>query len=146
MDNLIISRATMDDLQNILRLDSQYQFEQYSEDMIRSSIKNESYLNLIAKKDGVAVGYVSFLNVLQESELLKIVVDNNFRGFGIGRDLIKHAMDILKANGIEKIFLEVKMDNSIAKQLYKAIGFEKIHIRQKYYEDGGDAEIYSLSL
>ena len=146
MINMKIRLATSSDTNDIIVLDNQYEYERYSEGAIRSSLESSSYINYIAFHGDKAIGYVSFLSVVNEAELLKIVVDKDFRHMGIGYNLISTAINGLKAKGTEKVFLEVRADNLVAKRLYSSIGFCKINIRQKYYEDGGDAEIYSLSL
>jgi ribosomal protein S18 acetylase RimI-like enzyme len=52
-----------------------------------------------------------------------IIVDNNFRGKGIGRTLMDAIVQKAKALDCSKITLEVREDNVIAQKLYKSLGF-----------------------
>jgi ribosomal protein S18 acetylase RimI-like enzyme len=52
-----------------------------------------------------------------------IIVENNFRGKGIGRTLMNAIVQKAKALDCAKITLEVRGDNVIAQKLYKSLGF-----------------------
>lgn len=45
----------------------------------------------------------------------------------------------------EKIWLEVHALNELAQTLYKKLGFIEVGRRPKYYRDGGDAVLFTLS-
>ena len=53
-----------------------------------------------------------------------IVVDNNYRGRGIAKELLKKTEDIATSLGIEIIDLLVSEDNNIALKLYEKAGFQ----------------------
>jgi len=52
-----------------------------------------------------------------------ITVDEKFRGRGIGRMLLQHAVEHFKAIGIRMIGLMVLVDNQSARELYAGEGF-----------------------
>ena len=60
---------------------------------------------------------------------------------GFGKILLNHLIDECKKKNANKIFLEVRKDNEIAKMFYKNFGFRKESERIGYY-DGVDAEIF----
>jgi ribosomal-protein-alanine N-acetyltransferase len=146
MDELDLKVAEIDDAVLIHFIDSEYQHENYSFNMIKNTLKDKNCINIITYQNNVAIGYISYNCVLDEAELLKIVVLKNFRSRGFGKKIMLKSIEILKNKNIKTIILEVRKNNDIALKLYEKVGFIKIHERQKYYRDGEDAYIYKLSL
>ena len=65
-----------------------------------------------------------------------------FRKSGIGFEIVNSALEILKNDGINKVFLEVRESNIPAINLYLKCGFKKINVRKKYYSNGENAVIF----
>lgn len=141
-----ISVATELDIDNIVRLEQEYPFEQYSKNIILDSIKNSNYINLVAYEGREVKGYLSASIQFEDCDLLKIIVCSSSRRCGYGRMLMSKLIQCLNERCVDNIFLEVRKDNVVAIKFYKSIGFQKINERQKYYGDGVDAEIYRLGL
>jgi len=53
-------------------------------------------------------------------------VKEKARGRGIGKKLLKFALQKMREKGIERMLLLVKQENTKAKELYKSFGFEFI--------------------
>jgi ribosomal protein S18 acetylase RimI-like enzyme len=81
-----------------------------------------------------------------EGELLRIAVDPARRGEGLGRSLLEACQEALAAEGVERLFLEVRAANTAAIQLYRACGWKPCGRRTGYYPDGEDAVLYQRSL
>lgn len=137
--------SSINDADIIYDLDGEYEFDRYSKELIKESLNNSSYINLIAYNGDIAVGYISVNSVIDEGEVLKIVVAKEYRKLGIGSALVRDILARMKDKGVETVFLEVRSNNIPAKRLYEKNGFVKISERQKYYSDGADADIYRLS-
>ncbi len=107
-----------------------------------------SFLTLI-EQPGVAGfidergGMVLVRCVADEAEILTIGVVEKRRG--IGRALMAAAIAHVKVQNVMTLHLEVAASNSAARGLYAALGFEQAGRRPKYYPDGDDALILSLS-
>ena len=84
---------------------------------------------------------VSATIIIDECNLLKIIVDNNYKKSGIGSQLLKCLISKCVECDTKKIYLEVRKDNLIAKSFYEKHGFQKESERIGYY-DGVDAEIF----
>lgn len=83
------------------------------------------------------VGYVGLVFGGREAEIHALAVDPAYQRCGIGRALLRAALD--HAAGAT-VFLEVRTDNEPAIQLYRSEGFEVIGIRRGYYQvSGADA-------
>ena len=78
-----------------------------------------------------------------EAELLRIAVDPAHRGRGLGRRLLEAAQRDLEAEGLVHLFLEVRVSNAAAIQLYRTCGWKPCGRRPGYYPDGEDAALYS---
>ncbi len=70
--------------------------------------------------------------------LYSLAVDSAHRGKGFGKALLNNCLDILKAEGIATVFLEVDVENIPAIALYEAFGFKKIRRMADYYAPGKD--------
>lgn len=145
-NNLSILEACENDCNDIFMVDQQYEYEQYSMDLIRSELDSDTNLFYIAKVDSIPVAYIQYSIVVDEAELIKIVVDRHYRSCGIGERLIRETLLELQSRGVKDVYLEVRESNNAALGLYKKIGFNKINERQNYYGNGVNAEILRLSL
>lgn len=83
------------------------------------------------------VGFIATNNLSPEGEILSVAVDENARKNGVGKALLSHALGYLKTKGVEKVFLEVAVDNVAAIALYRGAGFDDLYIRKDYYNDHG---------
>ena len=52
----------------------------------------------------------------------------------------------LRAAGTQRLFLEVEDGNDAALGLYRSLGAVPVGRREKYYDNGADAAIFSLAL
>jgi len=83
---------------------------------------------------GAAIAGYAILSVgAGEAHLLNICIDPGYRGQGLGRYLLGRMLDIARWNGAERLFLEVRPSNPLAKTLYESVGFDEIGRRPRYY-------------
>lgn len=97
----------------------------------------------------IELGYLIGMKVLDEVTLMDIGVDAKYQGQGIGRLLMNYLVDLCLAQSIKQIWLEVRVSNERAIQLYQSVGFNLIETRKSYYvnDDGReDALIMCLQL
>lgn len=144
MSKIDIVEATDNDKTGIFSIDS-LENDAYSINSIESMIHDEKYYVLVAKKDSKVVGYIALLVTLDEAELIKIVVESESRKMGLATRLTNFAFGQVRSRGVRTIYLEVRIDNSIARKLYENLGFIEYGKRAKYY-NGIDAILYRLNL
>ncbi|RCV64346.1 ribosomal-protein-alanine N-acetyltransferase [Methanophagales archaeon] len=95
---------------------------------------------LVAEREGRVVGYiVVILTPEGEGRVFSLAVDSRFRGWGIGRMLLKAAFGVLRKRKIGYVELEVRVSNSIAMGLYNRMGFMEVGFFPYYYKDGEGA-------
>ena len=109
----------------------------------------KGYYSLVLKEDNKVIGFAILSVSTEESHLLNIGLTSLKRGRGLGRELLEKMIMAAEVMGSKKIFLEVRISNVIAIDLYKASGFKEIGLRKKYYrlkEGREDAILMSKSL
>ena len=91
-------------------------------------------------EDDILVGFIIFKTLYDVTDLLYIVVDEEYRNKKVGSRLMDYLI-----NNSKKIMLEVRCDNKSAINLYKKYNFMIINIRKKYY-DNMDGYVMELML
>lgn len=106
--------------------------------------------------DGRLLGYITLSVLAGEAEILNIAVHPEARGKGYSRELMHYALeDTLNAGHCQRrglsrqvwevSVLEVRVGNVPARALYHGLGYEEAGLRKRYYSDGEDALIMTLS-
>ena len=84
--------------------------------------------------------------IVDELHIATFATHPDYRGRGIGRELIIHALRSAKEEGAIKSFLEVRENNLVAQNMYRDLGYIEDGRRPKYYKDNGeDAILMSLN-
>ncbi|MBQ3022262.1 MAG: ribosomal protein S18-alanine N-acetyltransferase [Clostridia bacterium] len=135
-----IFTATEDDISAISKMEQEYFTDSWSENSIRTQLQNKRIV--VLKSLGEVIGYTIFMTAADEGEILRIAINKNIRKGGLGKKLLISAIDKMKNEGANEIFLEVRESNSSAIALYESVGFEEIGIRKKYYDGKEDAILY----
>lgn len=82
----------------------------------------------VAEAKGRVVGYVS-TRVDRESgkgRIPNLAVAADFRGHGLGRRLIDHALDYFRREGLAYAMIETMAQNEVGQHLYPACGFVEV--------------------
>ena len=104
---------------------------------------------LVAELDGEVVGYIMCRveyglsnlrpGLAKKGHIISIAVVPKARRKGIGKALMLKAMEALKkVYGVDEYYLEVRVSNTPAINLYTKLGFRKIRLLKGYYLDGED--------
>lgn len=104
-----------------------------------------SYRAVAAK--GETVGFI-FITLAQDGagHITTIGVAPEHRRRGIARLLMRRAEEALADRKIETIFLEVRVGNFSAQNLYRELGFSVVQKLSKYYNNGEDGYLMVKSL
>lgn len=76
-----------------------------------------------------------------EVEILNIAVAPQWRRAGLGSRLLKHALEEARAEGAQRVFLEVRESNRAAIALYMRHGFQAAGRRENYYAAPAEAAL-----
>jgi [ribosomal protein S18]-alanine N-acetyltransferase len=91
----------------------------------------------IEAKEGHLAGFVLSRIAADEAEILTIAVAPRWRRRGIATSLLALHLSGLAATQVNRLFLEVDVDNSAARALYANFGFEQVGERKAYYRTAG---------
>lgn len=136
----MIEKLTTDNqLKQIAKLEHELFHDHcYSYDQLLEMYENENYSYYVAlNEDGIVLGYLILLDVIDANEIIKIGVNPKSQGMGIGSKLMQFAKEL-----DQPLLLEVSSLNTNAISFYEYHGFKLINIRKKYYADGSDGLIY----
>ncbi len=112
--------------------------EPWSFKMLASSFQSESFCGVLAEDGGEIIGYGGITVAADEADIDNVAVTEPYRRSGVGTAVIGELINVAKARGAKKIFLEVRVSNSVAMQLYLKNGFKGVYARTRYYSDGED--------
>ena len=105
----------------------------WSEQSVRSELTNPLSLWLTALDGDTVAGYVGSQTVLDEADIMNVAVAPEYRRRGIARQLLDRLQDLLAAQGIRSLTLEVRASNEPAIALYEALGYVQVGRRPNYY-------------
>lgn len=119
-----------------------------SEDEPESGAMTSSHMDSRSDDSEDTIAGYSVLRVLApEAEIEDICVSEDMRKCGIGEKLLRHMIAVAKEKEAENIYLDVRSQNTAARNLYEKTGFTESYIRKSYYRDPvDDAVIMMLKL
>jgi ribosomal-protein-alanine N-acetyltransferase len=93
---------------------------------------------LVAEDQSLVVGYAGLLAAAGgEADVLTMAVAQDRWGQGIGAALLGGLLAEAARRGCREVFLEVRVDNARAQDLYRRHGFTEVGIRRGYYQPSG---------
>ena len=112
---------------------------------------------IVAEENGEIVGYIMcrietgfsgsvFPGLIKKGHIVSVAVLSQHRREGIGKALVTKAMEKMRFYKAKQCFLEVRVINTPAINLYKKLGFEVSRTIRGYYADGADAYVMEAKL
>ncbi len=95
----------------------------------------------------VVIGFILGRTVIDEAEIFRLAVLDQYRRLGIARKLLNSVLMMLLNKKVTKCFLELRSSNEAAFTLYRESGFKKTAVRKDYYSDPKeDAVVMTINL
>lgn len=140
-----IRKAKISDLEAIKEIEDESFINPFTKDDLLYEISQNPVSNfLVLEKDGLVVGFLDYWVTFDSATIDQIAVKKSERNQGFAKILLEKSINDLKELGEVSFFtLEVRTSNEPAINLYKSFGFQKVTIKEKYYDDGEDA-IYMI--
>jgi ribosomal-protein-alanine N-acetyltransferase len=91
------------------------------------------YSAWVCLEDGEMVGYAVMVLVIDEAQLLNISIAADRQRAGRGAELLEYLLAAARADGAERMLLEVRPSNVSGLGLYRRFGFTEIGRRRGYY-------------
>lgn len=133
--SVIIEKATLRDIDGILKIENRSFPQPFSRNMFETELLLEiAHLYVLRERARIA-GYIDFWHVGPEIHLISIAVHPRTRRRGHGRRLMDFLFQSARMLKAVEIFLDVRLSNKGAIQLYREYGFKKVGVRKEYYRD-----------
>lgn len=112
---------------------------------------------IVAEAQGVVVGYIMCrmehgfsdlrrLRFSKKGHIISVAVMPDYRNQGIGYSLVEKALTALMGLQADECYLEVRLNNDPAINLYRKMGFEITRTVPRYYYDSSDAYVMTKVL
>jgi ribosomal-protein-alanine N-acetyltransferase len=152
-----LRKFTTDDLQSVVHINSVCLPENYADYFFIDLHRRFPETFIVAEENGEVVGYImcrmelglsnfGFSGLVKKAHIVSVAVLPPYRRKGIGQALITEAMEGMRLHNAKQCFLEVRMTNTAAVNLYKKLGFQVTRTIYGYYADGEDAYVMSRKL
>ncbi len=127
---------TQQDLPEVLRIERASHPLPWSEKILSDCIE-VGYHTLVVESEARLHGFVIFSCAAGESHILNICVAPENRRGGIASVLMEQAIATVLLQGASVMFLEARVSNKAAIQLYEKLGFIETGRRENYYNVAG---------
>jgi ribosomal-protein-alanine N-acetyltransferase len=140
-----------EDLDAVARINKICLPENYSPSFFMDHYFENPRIFIVAVVDNEIIGYgmcriefgVSNLRTAfaRKGHVISIAVMQTHRGKRIGLALMEASLQRVKIEGASEIYLEVRVSNNIAVELYKKLDFAVSQVSEGYYRDGESAYV-----
>lgn len=143
----MIRKAVESDIENVLKIEIEVYDSPWNYENFLSELNNSVSRFYVYDEDGI-LGYIICWEIFNENEgvneieIVNIAVSKKHQNRGIGRKLLNHIF--LEFQKPFVCFLDVRVDNVPALNLYNSIGFEITGIRKDFY--GKNKNAYTMKL
>lgn len=79
------------------------------------------------------IGYAILMIAAGEAHLLNLGIAHDWQSQGLGRQFLRHLVEVARQDRADMMFLEVRPSNRKAIELYLSEGFNEIGLRRNYY-------------
>jgi [ribosomal protein S18]-alanine N-acetyltransferase len=145
------------DLQNVMNINRVCLPENYTDYFFIDLYQRFPETFIVAEDQGKIIGYimarieVGLTNVglgglVRKGHVVSIAVLPEARRKGVASALIKRSLEGMRYYKAKQGFLEVRVTNEVAINLYKKIDFEVTRTVTGYYSDGEDAYVMTAKL
>ncbi len=101
---------------------------------------------LVARHCKNPIAFINFWTVEDEAHIANFAVSPAYRNRSVGKYLLAKSLALIRKLGGKHVFLEVRVSNIPAQNLYRQFGFKIASIRKRYYTDNReDAYLFWLA-
>jgi ribosomal-protein-alanine N-acetyltransferase len=140
------------DVESVVNINRVCLPENYAPYFFLDTFNSSPQTFIVAESQGRVVGYIMCriehgfsdvrkLHFAKKGHIISVAVMPEFRRMTIGRGLVERALSALSGLSADECFLEVRISNDPAIDLYRKLGFEITRTIARYYYDGSDAYV-----
>ena len=148
MADITIRRMTWLDVEEVTAVEeASFAIPWTKEAFMNEMLRNEQAIYFVAVHDRRVIGFAGVWKIVDEGHITNIAVLPEYRGQGVGNQLLHALVTYARAQSLAALTLEVRVSNVGAQTLYEQFGFECAGRRKRYYQDNNeDALIYWAKL
>ena len=121
------------DLREIVLIERRsYEFA-WTEGIFRDCLRTGYHCRVLEIPHGFIQAYGVMSAAVGEAHILNLCVRPELQGRGLSRQVLDHLLDLARDVQVRTVFLEVRLSNNRAMQLYASAGFCEIGVRLGYY-------------
>lgn len=130
-------KMTVEDIDAVLKIEQEafslpWTYDAFVQEMTTNL---HAYYVVAETNDKQIVGFCGMWLVIDESHITNVAVTEKVKGQGIGEGLMREAIRVSKEHEVVVMTLEVRVNNTIAQNLYRKLDFQNGGIRRGYYTD-----------
>lgn len=144
----IFRPMVLEDVDAIMAIEKQIYKHPWTEGIFRDCIR-VGYYGWVYEQDNTIQAYGLISVAANEAHILNLCVAPVFQGQGLGKKMLYKLLDVAEICEVRSIFLEVRVSNEVAINLYENTGFNQLGVRKDYYpaENGKeDALVFGKEL
>lgn len=141
-------KMTLDDVPEIMQIEESIYSHPWTEGIFGDCIR-VGYPCWVYRENNEILAYGLVSVAANEAHILNLCVSPHAQGRGLGKRMLHKLMQLAEARDADCVFLEVRVSNNIAQNLYEQEGFNHIGVRKAYYpssEGREDALVYAKAL
>ena len=151
----MIRRCEERDLNSVVNINMATLPEHYSDYFFESLLRELPEAFIVAEVGDKVIGYIMCkiefgfsnfrkLGFVKKGHVVSVAVLELHRGKGIGKALMLEGINGVLSRKSDEIYLEVRVSNTQAIQMYQRLGFQIKSRLRSYYRDGEDAYLMAL--
>jgi len=152
-----IRQCETEDVATVIDINMRTLPEHYSDYFYHEILAEFPETFLVAEREGSIVGYIMCrmeygfsqlkrLGLARKGHVVSVAVLEEHRQKGIGTKLMQLAQDEMRKKSANESYLEVRVSNQNAVQLYEELGYKVTGKLEAYYRDGEPAYVMAANL
>lgn len=132
-DPFRIRPATLDDLDRLAALERECFTDSWSREALSDTLRSATARGWVGETAAGVMGYAVVAVVGGGAEILTLGVARACRRQGLARRLLESVRAEVAREGVEEVWLEVRVSNTAARTLYESLGYRVAGMRRAYY-------------
>jgi [ribosomal protein S18]-alanine N-acetyltransferase len=125
---MIIRNSKPEDIKSLVKVEESSGYHKTKIDFlpwITSVFEDKNERIFVLEEKSEIIGYVTLRSEKRIGEIGLLAITKNSQGKGYGKLLLQHILKYAKEINCKRVFLEVRVDNSKAINLYQKFDFKK---------------------
>lgn len=121
------------DLKEVLAIERRAYDFAWTDGILRDCLRAGYHCQVLETPHGFIQAYAVMSAAVGEAHILNFCVRPELQGRGLARRMLDHLLEWAHAQQVQTVFLEVRVSNTRAAQLYASAGFCEVGLRLGYY-------------